>query len=178
MIYHINLNFDYAVGNIVKEESNASFLELNSESISLLKAFKFDWNTEDSSAIPNLTLIMSELFCCDIVASELLKDIMGTIQFNNLFIGDNQFFSISNIPIKKNAINLKASKVKYFSTGDIMEIEKWVFNQDEYPPIFKAEEMPGVFFCTEIFKDTIEKNHLTGLIFTECKIKSKSWFSK
>lgn len=178
MIYQINLNFEFALGDVIKSLSDTEPLELNSENVAILNDFRYGWDTEESSLIPNLTIIFLELLCCDSKAHGYLKTAIEQITFNKIEIGKDEFFAISNIPCLKERLSLKSSKVKYFSTGDIMEIENPVFYCGEYPPLFKVEEMPGVFFCTELFKDTVENNQLSGLLFTECKIKNKSWISK
>ncbi|MCM1141635.1 MAG: hypothetical protein NC453_23950 [Muribaculum sp.] len=178
MIYQISLNFNFALGDITKILTGTDPLELNSENVAVLDNFQYDWDTDESSLMPNLTIIFSELLCCDLKAHDYLKAVMTQIVFNKILIGKDEFFSISNIPCLKERLNLKSSKIKYFSTGDIMEIERPMFNSGKYPPLFKVEEMPGVFFCSELFKDTIENNHLSGLLFTERKIKNKSWISK
>lgn len=76
----------------------------------------------------------------------------------------------------KDALNLKKSKVTRFSDGEIMTVDEPVFLPKEYPLLFKIEEQSGAYYCTEEFKDYVQSNKYTGLLFTECKIKSKSWF--
>lgn len=177
-IFQLNFDFAYALADVVNADGKVDILDITSENTNLLSKLQFDWTMTESSIIPDIAIIVSELLCCNTNGLPIIERVLPTVKPFEIYVGKNQFYSLFNISNQKGKLNLKSSKIKYFSTGDIMEIEKPVFNQGEYPSIFKVEEMPGVFFCTEIFKDTIEKNHLTGLIFTECKIKSKSWFSK
>lgn len=177
-LYKISFDFDYALADIVETYNDADSLSLTSETTELLKDFKYDWLTEDSSVIPDIAIIMSELFCVDNKAFNILKPNLPDIMPAPISIGADTFYSLSNIHTLKGVLNLKSSKVKYFSTGDIMEITNPVFKEQEYPNLFKVDEMTGSFFCTENFKDSIVRNQITGLIFDECKIKSKSWFRK
>jgi len=75
-----------------------------------------------------------------------------------------------------NCLNIKKSKIKRFSNGDVMEVTLPVLLPREYPILFRITEMPSVFFCTNVFKEFIENNSITGVIFEECPVKSKSWF--
>ena len=177
-LYKVSCNYKYAFGDIsVTYDSTTDFLSLNSETIDLLNKFGFDWQTNDSSIIPDVTIIVSELICLDEKAFNILRSLLTGIKFNPILIGKDDFKSLSNIPVLKNVLDLKHSKVKYFSTGDIMQISQPVFKTQDYPNLFKIEEIGGYFFCSEEFKRTIDFNNLKGISFEECRVKSKSWFS-
>lgn len=83
-----------------------------------------------------------------------------------------------DIPILEGVLNIKQSKIKYFSTGEIMEVKRPVFISTDFPPLFRTYETDNALFCTGTFKDTVTQNGLTGLLFQTCKIESESWLHK
>lgn len=175
-IYKISCDYKFALGDIVKSSQDVEFLSLDSETVDLLDKFNFDWSTNESSALPNITIIVSELFCLDEKSTKKLIQHLNGIHFNPILIGKERFTSLSNIPTMENVLDLKSSKVKLFSTGDIMEITHPVFKNQYYPNLFKIDEIGRQFYCSEELKNVIIFNNLTGIIFHECKVKSKSWF--
>lgn len=176
-LFKISTNFKYALADITESYNGADSLSITSETPEALKNFQYSWLTQDSTIIPNIAIIMSELFCLDDIALEALKTSIPDLIQTPMLIGEERFFSLSNIPILKGSMNLKSSKIKYFSTGDIMEIIEPIFNKGDYPNFFKCEEVIGSFFCSEDFMNIVIDNNLTGIVFEECKVKSKSWFS-
>lgn len=175
-LFQISFNFNYALADIVESYNSADSLSLTSETLELLKYFRYDWITDDSILIPDIAIIVSELFCLNGKALTVLKPYLFDLFPTIISIGKETFYSLSKIPVLENALNLKSSKIKYFSTGDIMEITKPVFKKQQYPNIFKVGEIGGSFFCSENFKNAIIANNVTGIIFKECKVKTKSWF--
>lgn len=176
-LYKVSCNYKYAFGDITETYDGTDFISLSSETIDLLNKFRFDWQTNDSSIIPDITIIVSELLCFDEKAIKILLSLLNGVKFNPILIGDKNFNSLSNIHVLKNVLDLKSSKVKYFSTGDIMEITLPIFKKQKYPNLFRIDEIGGYFFCTEEFKRLIDINNLTGISFEECQVKSKSLFS-
>lgn len=63
-----------------------------------------------------------------------------------------------------------------FSNGDIMEINNPVFLPVGYPTLFKVEDIPSTFFCSQEFKDFVEADSYTGLRFKECVNKKNHGF--
>ena len=177
-LYKISIDYSYALANITESYNGADPLSITSETPELLKSFRYDWVIEDSVVIPDMAIIMAELFCLDEKAFAKLRPYLSDLTPTSMLIGKGKFYSLSYIPVLKDSLNLKSSKIKYFSTGDIMEVTKPVFNERNYPNLFKIEEVTGSFFCTEDLMNAIIANNLTGIIFEECKIKSKSWFRK
>lgn len=175
-LFKLLFNFDYALADIVESYNDTNSLDVNSETPELLENFRYDWVTEDSTLIPDIAIIMSELFCIDDKALIVLNPYIDDLVQTSISIGKELFYSISNIPVLKDSLNLKLSKIKYFSTGDIMEVGKPVFNERNYPNLFKTAEIPGSFFCSEDLMKAVIDNNLTGITFEECKVKSKSWF--
>lgn len=175
-LYKISIDYSYALADIFESNNGADSLSLTSETSELLNNFRYGWITEDSAATPDIAIIMSELFCVDEKTFTELRPYLLNLIPNTIIIGKDTFYSLSNIPFMKDTLNLKSSKIKYFSTGDIMEVSKPVFNERNYPNLFKVDEIPGSFFCSEDLMNAIVANNLTGITFEECKVKSKSWF--
>ena len=66
---------------------------------------------------------------------------------------------------------MKKSRITRFSNGDIMEISSPVLLPNDYAPLFRVMEMSSSYFCTDIFKNIVEENKLTGLLFEEIRVK-------
>ena len=175
-LFKISIDYNYALADIFESYNGVDSLSLTSETAAILKNFRYGWITEDSAVIPHIAIIMAELLCLDEKAFAELRPYLPDLTPTAILIGKDTFFSLSNIPVLKDSLNLKSSKIKYFSTGDIMEVSKPVFNERNYPNLFKIAQITGGFFCTEVLMNAIVDNNLTGITFDECKIKSKSWF--
>lgn len=175
-LFKISTDYNYALADIAESYNGEDSLSLTSETSKLLNKFRYVWLTEDSTVTPNIAIIMSELFCVDEKSFTDLRPYLPDFIPTAILIEKDTFFSLSNIPVMKDSLNLKSSKIKYFSTGDIMDVTKPVFNEQNYPNLFKIEEIIGSFFCSEELKNAIIANNLRGIIFEECKVKSKSWF--
>lgn len=175
-IFQINFDFKYAYADIVESINNTSALDLSDETPELFSDFKYGWLTKESNIIPDTIVIMSEVLGFNEKGLSLVKDIIPSLSVNQISVGSHKYNMLCNLVRKNACLNLKKSKVKKLSNGDIMEIQNPVFYPGEYPTLFKVEEMPMSFFCTETFKDVIESNSISGLTFKECPIKSKSWF--
>lgn len=175
-LFKLSVDYSYAFGDIAESFNGADSLSLTSENPALLEKFRYEWITEDSTTTPDITIIMSELVCVDEKAFMGLKPYLLNLIPHAIMIGKVPFYSLSNIPVMKDAVNLKSSKIKYFTTGDVMEITEPVFNEHVYPNLFKTGEITGSFFCSENLKNAILSNNLTGITFEKCKVKSRSWF--
>lgn len=175
-IYKINFDYNYAFADIVESRNGADSLELSIDNLEMLKDFRYDWLMDESDVIPDFVIIISELLGCSEEISHLITEICPNIVLHPILIGSKKFNIQSNIPVYQNRLNLKKSKITRFSNGDIMEISNPVLLPGEYCPLFRMEEIPSTYFCTEEFKNMVESNNLSGLKFEECKVKSKSWF--
>ena len=175
-IYLIRLNYDFAIADIVESMNNADSLELTSETPDKLKNFKFNWLTNESEIIPDSVIIISELIGGNSKFTSIIKAVSRNLHANHRKIGNETYDVFSNITTYEKRLNLRRSKITRFSNGDIMDIKVPILLPGEYNPIFKLEEMPSTYFCTSQFKDVYEKERLTGFVFEECKVKSKSWF--
>lgn len=174
-IYRIELDGNYALADIVESLGSTSSLDLTPNSVELFSSFRYGWITEESAVTPDVYIIMSEMFCCKKNKSTVLERLLPMLSKSLIKVGEIDSIVFYNIPSVSNAINLRSSKVSKFNNGDIMSIDTPVFNRHDYPLLFTVPEMDGVFFCTENFVEAIDSDHLTGLKFQECRIKSKFW---
>ena len=175
-IYQIDFDYTFALADIRASVDGADSMEFSQERPELIDKFKYDWVTTDSESIPDFVVIMSELLGCKTGLKSKVEELSQSLRFHDMKIGDMDYIVFINIPTLQNCINLKKSKVVKFSNGDIMEISNPVFLPGDYPILFKVEDIPSTFFCSQELKDFIEVNSYTGLRFNECVIKSKSWF--
>lgn len=114
-------------------------------------------------------------------AYKVLIDLISTeeIEFLPLFIEDEQYYLLNLLIQKENILNLKKSKVKYFSNGRIMGISEFVFNHTEAgSSIFRISESKTSIFITENIKQEIENYKLTGSNTIKCKVVKPSFFDK
>lgn len=175
-IYQLSFDYSYALADIVESLDGADSLELCTERPDMISKFKYGWLTNESTLIPDFVVIMSNMLGCKAQISENIKALVPSIHKNPMKVGKDDYVLFSNVPILSNALNLKKSKITRFSNGDIMEIPTPVFLPGNYPILFKVEEMPSTYFCTQELKDLIDGHSYTGLLFEVRKIKSKSWF--
>lgn len=175
-IYQLSFDYSYALADVVESPNEADSLELCAERPELMNKFKYGWLTDESTKIPDFVIIMSNMLGCKAEISEDVKKLFPSLALNPIKVGNDNYVLFSNIAILSNCLNLKKSKVTRFSNGDIMEIPTPVFLPGNYPILFKIEEMPSSYFCTQEFKELVNSHSYMGLRFEERKIKSKSWF--
>ena len=175
-IYQLSFDYGYALADIVESLNGADSLDLSSDNPAMMKNFKYGWITTDSEKIPDFVLFLGDLLGCRADISEIVSTLIPKLEPHLIKIGDDDYVLFSNILTISDSLNLKKSKVTRFSTGEIMEISNPVFLPNNYPPLFKVEDMPTNYFCTQEFKDLLDSQSYTGLELKECKIKSKSWF--
>lgn len=175
-IYQLSFDYSYALADVVESLNEADSLELCAERPELMNKFKYGWLTDESTKIPDFVIIMSNMLGCKAEISEDVKKLFPSLALNPINVGNDNYVLFSNIAILSNCLNLKKSKVTRFSNGDIMEIPTPVFLPGNYPILFKIEEMPSSYFCTQEFKELVNSHSYMGLRFEERKIKSKSWF--
>lgn len=175
-IYQLSFDYSYALADIVESLNGADSLELCAERPDMIGKFKYGWLTNESTLIPDLVIIISNMLGCKVEISKEVSNLFPSLALNPIKIGTDDYVLFSNIPILSDHLNLKKSKITRFSNGDIMEIPAPVFLPSNYPILFKIEEMPSTYFCTQEFKDLIDGHSYTGLLFEVRKIKSKSWF--
>lgn len=175
-LYQLAFDYDYALADIIESLNGTDSLELSSDNSAMIKDFKYGWITTDSDQIPAFVLINMDLLGCKANISQIVCNLIPELERHPIKIVDDDYVLFSNISTISECLNLKRSKVTRFSNGDIMEISNPVFLPNNYPPLFKTEDMPTAYFCTQEFKDLLDNQSYTGLVLKECKIKSKSWF--
>lgn len=175
-IYQLSFDYNYALADVVESLDGTNSLELCAERPELMDKFRYGWLTNESTKIPDFVIIMSNMLGCKAEISEDVKKLFPSLALNLIKVENDNYVLFSNVAILSNCLNLKKSKITRFSNGDIMEIPTPVFLPSNYPILFKIEEMPSTYFCTQDYKNLIEGHSYTGLLFEVRKIKSKSWF--
>lgn len=175
-IYQIGFDFSYALADIAKQKSNICSIELFDNTPELFDQFEYEWNTEESTQIPNLILIMSKLLGVSSEYYSTIAHVVSPIKTKLVDIGGKSYNIFTEVRMIKSALNLRKSKLTRFSTGDILSVDSPVFLPQNYPPLFKIEEAPTTFFCSELLYDEIIANKLQGWKFKACPIKDDSWF--
>jgi hypothetical protein len=175
-IYHISFDYAYALADVKASLHGKDSMELCSERPELINEFLYDWVTNESENIPDFCIIMTELLGCKAEVLDNIKGLLTSITTVNIKIGICDYSIFINVPTIKDALNIKKSKVSRFADGDIMSVDEPVFLPNKYPMLFKIEEQPGTYYCTEDFKAYMDSSEYTGLLFSECNVKSKSWF--
>lgn len=177
-IYQLSFDYSYALADVVESPNGENSLGLCAEIPELMDKFRYGWLTNESTKIPDFVIIISTMLGCKVEISKEVKNLFSNLVLNPIpiKIGTEDYVLFSNIPILSDHLNLKKSKITRFSNGDIMEIPTPVFLPGNYPILFKVEEMPSTYFCTQELKDLIDGYSYTGLLFEVRKIKSKSWF--
>lgn len=175
-IYQISFDFSYAFADILKQKGDVSSLDVFDDTPELIQEFDYDWVTKDSDIIPDLILIMSKLPGVETNVYHMMEPFLPGIDTVEIALSNRKFKILTNIPCLGNTLNIRKSKVTRFSNGDIMSIESPVFLPGEYPALFKIEESPTSFFCSDSLFNEIKEKNLSGWNFSECTIKRKLWF--
>lgn len=110
---------------------------------------------------------MSGLVTFSEKALQLLKPIIeNSVEFLPLECKDGSFYMI-NI-LEKATLDLDKAEVKSLSDGEIIRVKKYAFKKETVieKQIFTPKEIHySSPIVSEIFKETVEKNCLKGLIF-------------
>ena len=175
-IYQIDFNYAFALADVVTSKPGADSLELSSDRPELFDDFGYDWLTDESKAIPDFILIMHAILGCKQSLYQDLTNILDGLGTHPIKVGKDDYLLFSDIPVISKCLNLKKSKISYFSDGDIMDIKEPVFLPGDYPNLFQVKQMPSTFFCNQLFKNEIDTRSLVGLLFNKIVMKSKSWF--
>ena len=175
-IYHMSFDYAFALADVKASLHGADSMELCSDRPELINEFEYDWVTDESEKVPDFCLVMSELLGCQTSMADSIKKLMESITTVNIKIGSSDYSIFINVPVITCALNLKKSKIVRFSDGEIMSVDEPIFLPNKYPMLFKIEEQSGAYYCTDEFKTYVESNKYTGLLFKECKVKSKLWF--
>ena len=171
-VYKISKDYRFAIADIVECKNGFDSLDLSPDTPELLNNFKYDWLTDESDIHPDFVYISLSLIGGSNNVSRIIKQVCHDIRLNPIKVGNNNIDVYSNIPEYSNCVNMKKSRITRFSNGDIMEISSPVLLPNDYAPLFRVMEMSSSYFCTDIFKNIVEENKLTGLLFEEIRVKS------
>lgn len=178
---------------IYKLQKEYGFAELipNNESLDMInegfvgKPMKDDWNIqemqwniEESDVIGDFSFLAGLI---PVINNNILKKLSTfitkeSVELLPIVINDEKYFAVNILNIKSNILNEKKSSIEYFEDNSIMYINEYVFNDIGVEPILKISQLTTHIFVTDVLKKHIEKEKLTGINFTDCKVKSKRWF--
>lgn len=95
--------------------------------------------------------------------------IQDYVEFLPLESEEGDFYAINITNVLKNAVDYDKSKIIRFSSGRVMTIDEYYFDETviKNNPIFKIEElkMGSAQFVTEEFVKLVEENNLSGFCF-------------
>ena len=174
-IFKLNFNYSYAFADIVNNPNNVDLDDFFSESQPVLNELQYDWISNQSSIIPDIAIIRFNVLCCNPKALATFKPLLKDTTCSKILIGNKEYYAFVHLSQEDNKLNIKKSKIEYYSTGDIRDVIEPTFLPGDYNCLFQIPQLPFTIFCSETFKNAVDDNHLTGLIFEECKVKSKSW---
>ena len=178
---------------IYKLQKEYGFAELipNNESLDMInegfvgKPMKDDWNIqemqwniEESDVIGDFSFLAGLI---PVINNNILKKLSTfitkeSVELLPIVINDEKYFAANILNIKSNILNENKSNIEYFEDNSIMYINEYVFNDIGVEPILKISQLTTHIFVTDVLKKHIEKEKLTGINFTDCKVKSKRWF--
>ena len=139
---------------------------------------KMKWNKEESDIIGDFSFLAGLI---PVINNNVFKKLSAVIAKESvellpIVINDEKYFALNILNIKSNILNEKKSNIEYFEDNSIMYINEYVFNDIHVEPIFKIHQLTTHIFTTDVLKNIIKKEKLTGINFIECKVKAKGWF--
>jgi len=149
---------DLDVNSIAKGVSN----------IDLLSGKNFTWkdcdDTFDKSDCP--------FFIGAFPIFELSKiDKIGILVEFVCFKVDNfDYVAFKTVPFLENVLNIEKSDMRLFKSGKIMNINTYVFKNENYPSVFRIKEYPLFTFVNETFAQVLKGSGLNQLEFEECEV--------
>lgn len=97
----------------------------------------------------------------------LLRDY---VEFLPLESEEGEFFGVNITNVLEGAVDYERSEVIRYSSGRIMTIEEYEFNENviKNNPIFKIKELEigNTQFVTDEFVELVNSNHLSGFCFS------------
>lgn len=99
---------------------------------------------------------------------ELAKLVRDYVQDYRVSIGKETVYLL-NVLAKADLVDENLSKIKRHSSGRIMMIEKIAIKSEFQSKsiLFRIPQLPSRIYCTDDFKQFVEKNAYTGLNFVE-----------
>jgi hypothetical protein len=136
------------------------------------------WNFEESKIKCDFPLLYGLIP----VMSERAKNVLSlivppdSIEYLPIIVEDEIYYATNVLLSYDKILNIRKSKIDYFSDRTIMTIDKYVFScVKNLSPMFKVSQLLVSTFVTADFKNIIENEKFTGINFKECKVVSKGW---
>lgn len=145
-----------------------------------LEETELSWyNNGDDEIICDFPFIAGNIPVISEKAFNVLSDEINkcNVEIIHLNIDKQKYYLLHFKTLSENLINTKESDIKYFRSGKIMSIDKFVFNKniDDCPPLFINKDFPTILFCTDKVTEIIKNNKLIGLHIQECEVKAKGF---
>lgn len=138
-----------------------------------LQSFPFKWEVEDKEQISDCPFITGSIPVFSKFAFNVLKPFINEeeVQVIPIHIENLQYFIFNVTMLLNNILNVNKSRISYFTNGEIMDIDNYVFNNlSKIPPFFKISQLDTYTFITGNVADIISKSNLTGIEMEECRI--------
>lgn len=137
------------------------------------------WYKNDGEKLCDFPFMYSFIPIINLKTYNILKEHVppNEAEFLPLFIENETYYIINLLILEKDILNIKKSKVKYYSNGRIMEITDFVFNKNTITTsMFRVSESTTNIFVNEFIKNEIDKHRLIGANFIKCRIAKPSIF--
>lgn len=145
------------------------------KNINEISSFHFKWNTEENDKpICDCPFIIGSIPVFSNSAYEIIKQFLldKEVQIIPISINGLSYYIINITLLLNDILSEKYSKIERFSSGRIMNIDKYVFKyRREIPPFFRIKQLPTFTFANEDVATTIKDSQITGIELEECKVK-------
>lgn len=154
-------------GSILEQQLSNNINEVDYCSI---EGSKFNWTIDEGkkSDAPFIDgcipVISDKAYAC------LSNYLNGNAKKAKIYVGGEPFNILYGEKILSGVLNVDKSNIRYFRDGRIMQIKQYVFNSNQFPPIFKIAEEPTFDFVSEDFIRAIIAANLTGFDWEECSV--------
>lgn len=166
-LFHISNGYNAI--NIIDSELERQLSTCTKDiDFSLFEGAKFKW------ALKNGTMSDAPFIdgCIPVISDKaytcLSNYLNGNAKKAKIFIGGEPFNILYGEKILSGVLNVDKSNIRYFRDGRIMQIKQYVFNSNQFPPIFKIAEDPTFDFVSEEIISAINASGLTGFNWEEC----------
>ena len=140
-----------------------------------ISAFNYHWDEEcdsddicDAPFVAGFIPVFSEriyLQLCKMINTD-------ECQVIPIVVSGSRYYVVNTMSMAEGLINMKQSEVKYFSSGKVMDVKNYVFNNTDIPAFFKISEYPVFTFVNEAVAEFLS-NEAVGLEVEKCSTKKR-----
>lgn len=147
------------------------------ENLMAMQAYSFQWeNDSEVKEICDCPFIIGSIPVFSVKGYNIIKPFINQsdVQVIPIKVEGDMFYILNTTKVISNILNEHKSKIVRFSSGKIMDIEKYVFNESKsIPSFFRIKQFDTFTFVTEGVAKEIMESDLTGIVVEECQITSK-----